>query len=232
MSDTKEQQYNVVLDLVKKKGGATSMGLMANYVWQYDPRRLVFLLARYKFVAKMLEGKDHVLEIGCADAFGTRIVQQAVGQVVAVDFDPVFVEDVNARMDEDWQLSCFLHDMLTGRVEHKFQFDAAFSIDVLEHIQPKDEATFIQNIVDSVHDEGMVIIGTPSIQSQPYASEASKAGHVNCKDGQELKQLLQGWFHNVLLFSMNDELVHTGFHPLAHYLFVVCSVKLSKPLVD
>ena len=35
--------------------------------------------------------------------------------------------------------------------------------------------------------------------------------------------LLEGHFDNVFLFSMNDEVVHTGFHPLAHYLFAVCA---------
>jgi hypothetical protein len=27
------------------------------------------------------------------------------------------------------------------------------------------------------------------------------------------------------LFSMNDEVVHTGFAPVAHYLFAVCCQK-------
>jgi hypothetical protein len=27
----------------------------------------------------------------------------------------------------------------------------------------------------------------------------------------------------VFLFSMNDEVVHTGFYPMAHYLFAVCA---------
>ena len=29
-------------------------------------------------------------------------------------------------------------------------------------------------------------------------------------------------FHEVFIFSMNDEVVHTGFYPLAHYLFALC----------
>ena len=57
-----------------------------------------------KFVAKMLAGRKHVLEVGCADAFGTRIVQQTVGKVTAVDFDPVFVADVRERINPNWPL--------------------------------------------------------------------------------------------------------------------------------
>ena len=83
--------------------------------------------------------------------------------------------------------------------------------------------------VDPVHrvktETGVLIVGSPSLQSQPYASEGSKLGHVNCKDGQDLKSLFEKYFENVFLFSMNDEAVHTGFHPMAHYLFVICTCK-------
>ena len=52
---------------------------MANNTWNTDPKRTsLYHLSRYKFVSKMFEGMNSVLEIGCADAFGTRIVQQSV----------------------------------------------------------------------------------------------------------------------------------------------------------
>jgi len=98
MSDerTKEPQYQRGLEMYRE--AAETLGPMTTQVWQDDPRRLTFVLARYKFVAKMLSGKRRVLEVGCADAFGTRIVQQEVGSVVAIDFDPVFIKDVQNRM--------------------------------------------------------------------------------------------------------------------------------------
>jgi len=34
--------------------------------------------------------------------------------------------------------------------------------------------------------------------------------------------VMERHFENVFLFSMNDEVVHTGFTPLAHYLFALC----------
>jgi SAM-dependent methyltransferase len=215
---TKEPQYQRGLELYRN-GGAEVLGPMMNQVWHDDPRRLTFVLARYKFVAKMLSGKKRVLEVGCADAFGTRVVQQEVASVVAVDFDPVFVNDVQARMRERWNFECRVHDMLEGPLSPPF--DAAYSLDVLEHIEARDERRFIANITDSLVDDGVLIIGSPSIQSQTYASPPSKAGHVNCKDGAELKTLMLGYCANVFLFAMNDEVVHTGFYPMAHYLFAL-----------
>jgi 2-polyprenyl-3-methyl-5-hydroxy-6-metoxy-1,4-benzoquinol methylase len=193
---------------------------MSNQVWHDDPRRLAFVLARYKFVSKMLSGMARVLEVGCADAFATRIVAQEVGSVTAVDFDPVFIEDVKARTDPKWPIDARVHDMVQGPVEGVF--DGAYAVDVLEHIPPDMEDRFLANIVASLTDSGVVLVGIPSIQSQAYASPPSKAGHVNCKDGPGLRATMTRHFRNVFIFSMNDEVVHTGFYPMAHYLFALC----------
>jgi SAM-dependent methyltransferase len=218
---TREPQYQVCVELEQRQG-LTRLGLMSNQVWHDDPRRLLFLLSRYKFVAKMLSGRRHVLEVGCADAFGTRVVQQEVGAVTAVDFDPVFVSDVRARMEADWRFECGVHDMLAGPVAG--DFDGAYALDVVEHIPVADENRFVGNIARSLTEHGVLILGSPSLQSQAYASPPSKAGHVNCKDHRGLRDLMSRFFHNVFVFSMNDEVVHTGFYPMAHYLLALgCS---------
>jgi 2-polyprenyl-3-methyl-5-hydroxy-6-metoxy-1,4-benzoquinol methylase len=225
LNQTREPQYQVVLD-IKDQYGLTQLGLMINQAWRDDPKRLAFTFARYKFVAKMLAGKTNVLEIGCADAFCTRIVQQAVGQVTVIDFDPVFIADVKARMDPKWPLAgAFMHDMLSGPVPGKY--DAVYALDVLEHIEPKREHEFLCNMVKALTDHGVAIIGMPSLESQGHASPQSKAGHVNCKSGEQLKRTLERHFHNIFIFSMNDEVIHTGFFPMAQYLLAVaCEQKV------
>src|SRR5437764_1144028 len=92
MVRTKEPQYQFEVELARRHGLAR-FGIMSNQTWRDDPRRLLFVLSRYKFVAKMLGGKRRVLEVGCADAFGTRLVMQEVASVTAIDFDPVFIRD-------------------------------------------------------------------------------------------------------------------------------------------
>jgi 2-polyprenyl-3-methyl-5-hydroxy-6-metoxy-1,4-benzoquinol methylase len=222
---TKERQYQIQVNLRDTKG-LTRLGLVTNQVWHDDPRRLLFVLARYKFVSKMLSGKRKVLEVGCGDAFGARIVLQEVGEICAVDFDPVFIKDVRERMEDKWKFDCKVHDMLSGPVEG--EFDAAYSLDVIEHISAANEDTFVANLAGSLSNDGVLIIGTPSRQSQAYASPPSKEGHINCKDQPELKALLLRYFENVFVFSMNDEVVHTGFYPMAHYLFALCAGRRSR----
>jgi len=113
--------------------------------------------------------------------------------------------------------------MLKSPVRGSFQ--AVYSCDVLEHINAKDEETFLRNMARSIRKDGVCIVGTPSLESQAYASPPSLEGHVNCKTAHELKELMKKFFENVFIFSMNDEIVHTGFYPMAHYLFALgCGV--------
>jgi 2-polyprenyl-3-methyl-5-hydroxy-6-metoxy-1,4-benzoquinol methylase len=228
---TREPQYQRSIDILEAKGGLATLGLMTNQAWQDDPRHLLFTLSRYKFVAKMLSGRQRVLEVGCADAFGTRLVVQEVGQLTATDFDNVFVQDVRSRMDPRWGFECKQHDLLTGPFPGTF--DAAYALDVIEHIPPVQENVFVQNIVQSLTQQGVLILGSPSLESQAHASPPSKAGHVNCKNASGLRELFNRFFHNVFIFSMNDEVVHTGYAPMAHYLIGVgCTLKADSSRRD
>lgn len=118
-----------------------------------------------------------------------------------------------------WNFDVFVHDLLEGPVPG--QFDAVYALDVLEHIEPMQEATFLTNSFCSLTEHGVAIIGMPSLESQQYASVQSKFGHVNCKSAADLKLLMETFFHNVFMFSMNDEVVHTGYHKMAHYLLTL-----------
>lgn len=206
--------------------GLQSMGVEASFTWWDDPKRMAFSLARYKFVSKMLEGRKRVFEAGCADGFASRIVSQAVGQLVAIDIVESHIASAKKGAAGQWPIDFRVHDMLSEPVEGPF--DGAFSLDVLEHIEPRDEIQFITNMIGNLDRYGLCIIGMPSLESQAYASRLSKQNHINCKNQKVLKQLLERFFHVVLPFSSNDEIVHTGYHAMAHYNLVVCTGKREK----
>ena len=204
---------------VAEEYGVAHLGLMTNESWQTDPRRLVFTLSRYKFVAKMLEDQPRVLEIGCGDGFGSRIVAQAVHQLTAIEPDPILLESALSHLPGRWPINYLHHDLTTGPLPERF--DAIYAIDVLEHVEPADQEQFLNSLCAMLPHHGIAIIGMPSLESQPHASPQSKAGHVNCQSGPELKFHMSRHFHQVLCFSMNDEVVHTGFHKMAHYLWAI-----------
>lgn len=199
------------------------MGVAASYSWLDDPKRLTFSFARYKFVAKMLDGCSSVLEGGCADGFASRIVAQSVKRLTAVDIIEAYIESAKRTASDRWPIEFHCHDMLSGPVAGTF--DGVYSLDVLEHIPQADERRFIENLVAPLTAHGLCVIGMPSLQSQAYASKLSKQNHINCKDQRDFKRLMQDYFHVVLSFSANDEIVHTGYHAMSHYNLMVCTGK-------
>ncbi len=221
LTRTREPQYGPLLAHEPEP-----LGLMTGHAWATDPKRFAFTGTRYRYVAKKLEGFREVLEVGCGDAFFSRIVQQHIGNLTAIDFDPAFVEDVHNRMSDDWSFACVVHDMVQAPFK-PMHFDGAYALDVLEHIPQEDEDRFLRNFAMSLKANGRAVIGMPSLESQHLASEQSRAGHVNCKSGPQLHSLLKRYFDDVETRPMNDDLVHDGHFGMAHYLMSVCRVPRS-----
>ncbi|MFM7447442.1 MAG: class I SAM-dependent methyltransferase [Leptolyngbyaceae cyanobacterium] len=200
-----------------------SLGENTTRILYEDPKLLLFTLARYKFVAKMFDGFDNVLEVGCQEGFGASIVAQNVNHLHGVDFYLPYIESCNSRIRQS-NMTFEAKDILDSPMSSLYS--GVFALDVLEHIEKDQEHTFMFNILRSLKTQGVVILGMPSLESQKYASKASKIGHVNCKTGQEFKSFACNYFENVFLFSMNDEVLHTGFFPMSHYLLMLgCNPK-------
>ena len=219
-----EQQYGKAVDLVRQQGNRR-MGLHASWAYYDDPKRLSFTFSRYKFVAKMMDGRDQVMELGCADGFWSPVVAQHVGKLTAVDFDPEFIDSANDTVSNvKWPIDFVLRDIIKeGPLPGPF--DGIYAMDVLEHIEPEAEDEFIRAVIKPLREHGLLIFGMPSLESQAYASQLSKEGHVNCKNQRDFKKVMETYFHVVLPFSMNDEVVHTGYHAMSHYNICVCTGK-------
>ena len=195
------------------------LGAHTSYGWENDPKRLGFTAARYKFVAKMLEGKSRVLEVGCGDAFFSRVVAQHVGSLHAVDVNRAYIGSAlkNNPKDGRWKVWLNDWDILKGPLSG---FDAVYCLDLFEHIREED--VLLGNLARCAP---VCIVGTPSLESQAYASEISKLEHCNCKTREGLKEAMQRHFSQVFMFGMNDDVLHTGM--MSAYLFAL-GVNASK----
>jgi 2-polyprenyl-3-methyl-5-hydroxy-6-metoxy-1,4-benzoquinol methylase len=164
--------------------------------------------------------------VGCGDAFPSRIVQQEVERLTVTDFDPIFIEEARRRPAPGWELAgAFVHDMLSGPPPGNY--DGMYALDVLEHIGEQDEDVFLANMTAALEPSGTLVIGMPSLESQPYASRLSREGHVNCKSQPVLKATMQRHFKNVYMFCMNDEVLHVGYHKMANYILALCCNKIG-----
>ncbi len=201
--------------------GNEVLGSMATNKWRSDSKLLGVTLSRYKFVSKMFAGFESVLEIGAADGWYSRVVLNEVGKLTLSDFDQIWLKDFESQsVYTSSGTEYLIHDFVKSKLTRVF--NGIYALDVLEHIKPKNQSQFLSNICSSLMPNGVAIFGMPSAESQIYASKDSKAGHVNCQSGNELKESLSEYFENVFVFSMSDEVVHTGFMPMAHYLLALC----------
>lgn len=192
-----------------------------------DFKQFTFSLSRYKFAGKMLEGKKRVLEVGCSYGFKTRMLSQFVDKVIGVDFDEEAINYANLFCrTEKREYIC--SDILN--LEYKDLgglFDGAICLDAIEHIEQEKEDIFMRNILKNLDVHSVCIIGTPNITASEYQSEMSKIGHINLYSYDRLRSFMEKYFYHVFMFSMNDEVVHTGFGAMAHYIFAVGVDKLE-----
>ena len=218
-----ESQYSI-LDEVEEKRGIANLGAMSSYTWNTDPKRLLFVLSRYKFAARMLEGSKNVIEIGCGDGFASRIVKQHVDKLTITDIDPAMIDHAKSLQSPDFPVKMYTHDFCNQKNTKITElYDGAYMLDVIEHIPKNKEHIFFTNLLQCLQPKSKVVVGLPSLESQPYASEGSKLGHINCKTKEGLYHDLIPFFSSVFCFSMNDEVVHTGFNRMSNYLFAVCT---------
>jgi len=69
-----EEHYAEVIDIINDLGPeAKELGIGVAWAYHDDPRHLLFTLSRYKFVSKMFDGMNKVLEIGCGDGIWIKI---------------------------------------------------------------------------------------------------------------------------------------------------------------
>ena len=196
------------------------LGPWTSYSLLNDPKHLGFVLARYKFVAKMFDGFASALEVGCGDAFGTPVVAQHVRRVVAVEPDARHVQSNKKRLARIKNIE-FRQGTIQKLKLPVASFDGAYSIDVIEHLDKNLNVPFVKAQARILKKDGVCIIGTPNATANKYASERSRVQHINLHSQKSLKTLMEKFFRRVFLFGMNDEVLHTGFAPMCHYVFAV-----------
>ncbi len=209
-----------------------TLGPNATDRYLLDPKLLGFMFSRYKFAAKMLNGCGTILDIGCGDGMGTLTYTcETMAKVVGVDFDQNLINHANdvllpaVRRIKPFRASRLTFecvDILQGSFFGNARFNGISCIDVIEHIEESQEHKFLSRLAFMLKEHGIAVIGTPNALHGKYGSNFSQTGHINNYDPDRLEESLSEHFHNVIMFSMNDEMVHTGFDQLAHYLIALC----------
>ena len=202
---------------------SVNFGDRISYWCHKTPRRLLHHTAYYKFAAKMIGGGKSVLDLGCAEGLGTWLLAKECGTSFGVDIDRQAIETAQ----RNWQGNNILFTCGDFFETHyDTLFNAAVSFDVIEYIPGERAEGFLTIIREAMTPYGVAVIGTPSLEGQRFTSKISKRGYVNVYDGERLEKEMRRHFQHVFIFSANDEVIHTGYLRMAHYLIAVgCGAK-------
>lgn len=185
-----------------------------SHIMLKTPSRVLRMFSYYKFVANFIPSGKKILEIGCNEGFGVPILAEKAASLTAVDFDLEAIENAK-KLWKNPKIEFLGKDF---RDLEENDFDVVASFDVVEHIFPENFPDFYQSFLDKLTQEGILVIGMPSLEQQQHASKLTRQGHVNCMNGATLENWLKKGFKHTFVFSGNDEVVHTGFWPMATYL--------------
>jgi len=191
-----------------------------------DTKHFSFVLSRYKFASKMLKDCNHIIEIGCGEGIGAlMLLNETNAKITAIDFDASQIQYAqnNILPHSNERVAFICQDLILAPYKRK-KADGAACLDLIEHLHPEEEKKFFENYVSMLKDEAISIIGTPNKFAEQYGSKRSKEGHINLFTPERLKVTLDDYFTHTFLFSMNDEMVHTGYDKMAHYL-IALSIK-------
>lgn len=199
-----------------------TLGPQASHQLINDPAHYCMVLARYRAAAALIGGAQEVIEAGSGEGLGARILAKGRKRYLGEDFDADAVAIAKAtceRVGLRFQVRDLTQDahLLPGL------FDAAVSLDTIEHIPADRESAFMGNLTVPLSEHGVCVIGTPNAAFDHLASPQSKAGHINTYTHERLHALMSKHFRVVQSFGMQDTSLHLG-HPDARHYLLMCGI--------
>ncbi|MDR3623854.1 MAG: class I SAM-dependent methyltransferase [Chlamydiales bacterium] len=223
MQETKSNWASVAEQM--KNEPPIIFGENVSHCFYREPRKMLNFLSYYKFAAKLIGVGKKVLDIGCDEGLGTVVIGKECGFAKGIDVNEVAIEAARGNFTSS-NVEFEVQNVLQKSTQELW--DAVISFGFIENVLLENVSKFFKKITSSLKEDGLAVIGTPSLISQQFVSETSKKGYVNIYSPERLEKEMKEHFEFVFMFAANDEVVHAGFLPLAEYLIVVGCKKKNK----
>jgi 2-polyprenyl-3-methyl-5-hydroxy-6-metoxy-1,4-benzoquinol methylase len=157
--------------------------------------RLIYLLHEktYRFAAEYVAGKS-VLDFGCGDGYGTRILAERSRNIVGVDVDSPTIE-LAKKKHSSASLTFACQPPEAAQLPFDAgSFDVAVSFQVIEHVD--DVALYLKEIHRVLRNGGRFLLSTPNASSRllPFQNPWNKH-HLREYSLRELTAVLGAHFH-------------------------------------
>ena len=159
---------------------------------------LLYHLARYKFVGRLLKKDWNVLEVGCGTGYGSNFLSQFCNYINGCELDPELVAKAQNKFAQKKNLEYSYHPT-------KETYDAVVSLEVIEHMSVEHGEELLKFIDSKLANHGLAFISTPRKIDNP--SENRKQYHIHEYTHSEFLATLEKHFAKVIVFSQNDEII-------------------------
>lgn len=176
-----------------------------------------FHLARYLFVARQLQPEHRVLEVGCGVGYGARLLADTAQHVYA--------QDAETGLEADWQNFSKPNLTFSTQLPESGTFDCVVSLEVVEHIEPKDVPSYMATLTSYLSDTGFAVISTPRALPFEQRSKNRQEFHAYEYAPDEFKSLLQEHFENVFVFGQNDGIISIQNLGCTWNMIAICTQK-------
>lgn len=198
-----------------------TLGPQASQQWLHAPEHLAMVLSRYRMAAALIGNAPSVLEIGCGEGIGARILGKGSRWYLGIDSDTQAVEHAQFEAEASGSPLRFAVRDACNLTGFDPSWGAMVSLDVIEHVPAHLEGDFMASATSVLADHGVCVIGTPSENAAHLASPQSRVGHVNLYTPERLRALLSKYFHVVQMWGMQDLALHSGHEGMWHYIMGV-----------
>lgn len=136
---------------------------------KYDYLMRIEHLGRYFFASDILKNCSKVLDVACADGYGTKILSQNVVNVVGVDRSEKYLNIAKTKYNNDnIKYECI--DLDSDTINDLY--DGIVCFETLEHLKYPD--TFLKNLYDILDFNGIMILSIPNSEYEIIESNQNK----------------------------------------------------------
>ena len=124
---------------------------------KYDYLMRAEHLGRYFLAADVLKGFNKVLDVACADGYGTGLLSKNVSKIVGVDRNKDYLEIAQKKYgDENIEFKCI--DVDTSEITD--MYDGIVCFETLEHL--KHPEVLLRNLYKILSEDGVLLLSIPN----------------------------------------------------------------------